>query len=86
MTVGLKTRFRRPIRLDSELRVIGRVTHDGGRFFEGTAELVLANGDVAVTGEGRYLKLRLDQIGEFDHHEDQWRVTPSPDDPEAIDL
>ncbi len=86
VTVELKTRFKKPIPLDSELRVIGRVTHDGSRFFEGTAELILANGDVAVTGQGKYLKLRLDQIGEFDHEEDKWRVAPRPDDPRAIDL
>jgi uncharacterized protein (TIGR00369 family) len=86
VTVELKTRFKKPIPLDGELRVIGRVTHEGNRFFEGTAELVLANGEVAATGQGRYLKLGLDQIGDFDYEENDWRVTPGAADPKGIEL
>ena len=69
VTVDLQTRFKKPIPLDEELRVVGRITKEGSRFFEGSGELLLQNGDVAVTCAGRYLKLPIDDIGEFDRED-----------------
>lgn len=37
-----------------------------GRIFEGTGEIVLADGSVAVEASGRYLKLPIDRIAEGD--------------------
>lgn len=68
------------------LRVIGRITKEGSRFFEGTGELLLSNGDIAVTAEGKYLKLPLDQIADFDREENEWRVISSDNDPSSIEI
>lgn len=86
VTVDLKTRFKKPIPLDEELRVVGRITKESSRFFEGTGELLLQNGDVAVACEGRYLKLPIDDIGDFDREENEWRVIKSDDDPLYISI
>jgi acyl-coenzyme A thioesterase PaaI-like protein len=86
VTIEFKTRFKKPIPLEEELRVVGRITKDGKRIFEGTGELILPNGDVAVTGEGKYLKLPLDDIADFDREENEWRVIPSDKDPTDIEL
>ncbi len=82
--VELKTRFKKPIPLDCELRVVARITGEGSRFFEGEAELVLPDGQVAATGEGKYLKVDLERIGDFDEQANEWRVVPSEADPEEI--
>lgn len=39
-----------------ELRIIGRVISEGNRSFEGTGEILLPNGEIAVSAEGKYLK------------------------------
>ena len=43
VTVELTVRFRRPVPLDREVTVVGRITRDTSRLFEGTGEIVLAD-------------------------------------------
>jgi hypothetical protein len=48
--------------------------------------LRLSDGDVAATATGKYLKMPLDRIGEFDRESNEWRVVPSNRDPSDFDL
>jgi len=86
VTVEITVRFKKPVPTDLELRVIGRITRDTSRFFEGSGELLLPDGTVAVEGVGKYLKMDLEKIADFDHEEQQWRVVRSPEDPEFVEL
>ena len=86
VTVDLQVRFRKPVPLDQELRVIGRITNDSTRFFEGTGELLLEDGTVAAECHGRYLKAPLEKIADFDVKAQEWCVVEYPDDPEEVDL
>jgi uncharacterized protein (TIGR00369 family) len=86
VTVSVQVRFRRPIPLNQQLRVIGRVTRDARRFFEGSGELYLPDGRVAAEATGRYMRLPLEQITDFDFETEEWRVTPSPSDPTEVDI
>lgn len=85
VSIELTTRFRKPIPLEDEVRVIGRVTKNAGRLYEGTGEILLADGSVAVEGKGKYLKLPLDKISDLDV-EEHWRVSPSDRDPREVEL
>ena len=84
VTVEVTTRFKKPIPLATKLTVRCRITHEDSRFFEGTGEILLPGGEVAATGKGKYIKLRLEQIAEFNADDQEWKVTPSPDDPTEI--
>lgn len=86
VTIEFTSRYRKPIPLDQEIRVIGRITKDSSRIFEGTGEILLEDGTVAVEGSGKYIKMSLDKIADFDHEEQEWRVTESPGDPKEFDL
>lgn len=86
VTVEFTTRFLRPIPLDTELRVVGRIVKEEGRFFEGTGEILLPEGEVAATGTGRYMKLPLEKIADFDAESEEWRVVSRPDDPAEFDI
>ena len=81
VTVELKIRFKKPMPLDQELKVVGRITNESNRLFEGTGELILENGEIAATCQGKYVKLPLDDIADFDRDENEWRVVPSEIDP-----
>ena len=85
VSIELTTRFRKPIPLEDEVRVIGRVTKNAGRLYEGTGEILLADGSVAVEGKGKYLKLPLDKISDLDV-EEHWRVSLSDRDPQEVEL
>lgn len=86
VTIEFSARFRKPIPLDVPLRVVGRITQETSRTFEGTGELLLPDGSVAVTGSGKYMKLPIEKIGEFDGVVQEWRIVPSMDDPLEIEV
>jgi acyl-coenzyme A thioesterase PaaI-like protein len=69
VTIDFSTRYRQPVPLDEEIRVIGRIDHIANRYFEGTGEILLKDGSVAVEGKGKFIKLPLDDIADFDAEE-----------------
>jgi acyl-coenzyme A thioesterase PaaI-like protein len=86
VTVEFTTCFKKPVPLGVELRVVGRIVQEEGRVFEGTGEILLPDGEVAATGVGKYVKLPLSRIADFDADEQEWRVAASPADPAEIPL
>lgn len=86
VTVDLQVRFKKPVPLDQELRVVGRITKDSSRFFEGAGELLLEDGSVAAECHGKYLKAPLEKIADFDVEAQEWGVVDSPADPKEVDL
>ncbi len=84
VTVEFAMSFRKPIPLDQNLKIVGRVVKDGSRFFEGTGEIVLENGDVAVSAKGRYFKMPLDRITDSGTEDLNWTRVDLPEDPEYI--
>ena len=86
VTIDFSIRFRKPIPLNEEIRVIGRIIKDTRRVFEGSGEILLSDGSVAVEGRGKYIKLPLDKIADFDADEQEWKVISAPDDPQVVEL
>ena len=86
VTVEFSMRLRKPIPLDGEVRVLARITKDSKRFFEGSGEILLPGGEVAVEGKGRYLRMDINKIADFDVDEQDWRVVSTPEDPKAVKL
>ena len=84
VTVELNVRYRKPVPIDRPVRVIARITKDSSRLFEGTGEIVLEDGSVAVEASGKYLKMPIDRIAEGDF-ESEWFADPRPLPP-SIDL
>ncbi len=85
VTIALTLRYRKPVPLGVELKAIGRITRDNGRIFEGTGELYLPDGDVAVSAEGKFMKRKLEQITDKDFTANEWFAPESPL-PEEISL
>jgi acyl-CoA thioesterase FadM len=86
VTVDFSVRFRKPVPLGGEIRAVSRIESDSRRSFEGTGEILLPDGTVAISGRGRYLKMDITQIADFDHEGDDWRVFESEDDPLTVEL
>lgn len=86
VTVDFSMRLKKPVPISGPLRVVGRIDKDSSRFFEGSGEILLPDGTVAVEAHGRYLKMALDKIADFDREAQQWRVTHHPHDPVEVDL
>ena len=86
VTINFSTRFKKPIPLVGEIRAIGRIEKDTRRYFEGSGEILLSDGSVAAEGHGKYIKLPIEKIADFDVDEQEWRVVPSPDDPHEVEI
>jgi acyl-coenzyme A thioesterase PaaI-like protein len=72
VTVELNLRYRKPVPLNQELKVVAKVTNDRGRLYEGSGKLILPNGDVAVTATGKYMKKNIKDIVEKDFGAEEW--------------
>ena len=84
VTAELTVRYKEPVPLHEEVRAIGRITKNSRRLFEGTGEIVLKNGKVAVTAFGKYMKMPITRIADAELL--QWHVTQSGSDPKEIDI
>ncbi|MEJ2519849.1 MAG: PaaI family thioesterase [Desulfuromonadales bacterium] len=85
VTVELNVRYKKPVPTDVELKAVGRISRDAGRLFQGSGELYLPDGTVAVAAEGRYMKRRLEQITNRDFTRNEW-FPPDDDVPDEISL
>lgn len=78
VTTDLKIKYRKPLPLGSELKVVGRITNDTRMMFEGTGEILTPDGDVAISAHGTYMKIHVKDITEVDlsQESEHWRVYP----------
>jgi acyl-coenzyme A thioesterase PaaI-like protein len=86
VTLELTTKFRKPIPLNQELKIVGRVIKEGPRFFEGTGELVLENGDIAVSATGKYMKVPFDKISDSVMDDSEWFYHENNTDPDVVEI
>ena len=47
-------------------------------------EIILPDGDIAAEAEGKYLKLPIEKIADFDKELNEWRVVESEADPDSM--
>jgi len=87
VTVEFNIKFKKPIPLDRKIKAVTRLTKENKRFFEGSGEIILPDGNIAATGKGRYLKMPIKKIAhQFTADPDDWLVSRSETDPEEIEL
>lgn len=86
VTVELNLKYRKPVPLNEELRVVGRITKDTSRIFEGTGEILLSTGEAAVTATGKYFKLPIDKITDIDFESYMWEKVINGEEPEEVEI
>jgi uncharacterized protein (TIGR00369 family) len=86
VTIEFTSRYKKPIPLGSQIRVVARVTQNSSRVFEGSGEILLEDGTIAVEGKGKYLKLDLSKIGDINELDEEWDVKLTTEDPEYIEI
>lgn len=86
VTLEFNIKYKKPIPLDEEIKVVAKLTYENKRMFGGTGKIMLLNGDIAATAEGRYLRLQIEKIADFDRDENEWKVLELETDPESIEI
>lgn len=79
VTVELNVRFLKPVPLGVPLTIVGRITSDKSRVFEGAGELLLPDGTAAADCVGKYIKMDISKIADFDYEREEWYVRPDPE-------
>jgi len=72
VTIELTIRYKKPVPLNQELKVIAKITNDRGKLVEGTGQLILPNGDVAVTAKGKYMRRDIKEIVKGEFTTEEW--------------
>jgi len=72
VTIDLAVKFRKPVALNTEHRVIAWVTRDTPRALEGAGQLLLSDGSVAVQATAKYLKMPVSEIAPGGLPESEW--------------
>lgn len=72
VTAELTLRYKKPVPLNQELKVVGRITSERGAIFEGSGEIILPDGQVAVSATGKYLKMAIDKISSKEFADNEW--------------
>ncbi|MBP7552854.1 MAG: PaaI family thioesterase [Spirochaetes bacterium] len=85
VTIEINVKFKKPAPLNEEIKVVGRIDKYSNRIFEGSAELILENGDVAAIAQGKYLRVPFERITDYKFNENEWRVLKDDKDPTHID-
>jgi len=86
VTVELNLRYKKPVPLNQEIKVIGRITAERGAIFEGSGEIILPDGEVAVTASGKYLKMPVDKISTQEFADNEWFPVEDESDVREIDV
>lgn len=62
VTVSLDIKYKKPVPTDATIKIVGRITKENRKLFEGTGEIILPNGEVAATAKGKYMKMPVEKI------------------------
>ena len=86
VTLEFNIKYKKPIPLDEEIKVVAKLTYEDKRLFGGTGKILLFNGEIAATAEGKYLRLQIEKIADFDRDANEWKVVESETDPKNIKI
>jgi len=85
VTLEFSIKYRHPVPLDREIRLVARVTEEERRIFRGTGEILLSDGTSAVEGLGTYLRVPLERLGSMDRETLEWKVVSEVTDPDDFE-
>ncbi len=87
VTVSLDIKYKKPVPTDCTIKVVGRIIKENRKLFEGTGEIILPNGEIAVTATGKYMKMPVNKIIENENLlEKEWISVQDEEELNYIEL
>jgi len=84
VTTELNVKYKKPVPLNEELRVVGKLTKNTRLVFQAAGFIEDKNGNILATGTATYVKMTAAKIAGEPLTEDQWFLCP--DDTEEIEV
>jgi uncharacterized protein (TIGR00369 family) len=76
ITGRLEVKFRKPVPLDRELTIVGKLTQSRSRAYEAHGEILLPDGTLMAEGNGVYIRLPDEAVEQAKSEVDFWEVVP----------
>lgn len=87
VTVSLDIKYKKPVPTDCTIKVVGRIIKENRKLFEGTGEIILPDGEIAVTATGKYMKMPVNKIIENENLlEKEWIAIQDEEELNYIEL
>ncbi len=86
VTLEMTTKFKKPVPYGEQIIATARVTENGEKVYYAEGEIILSNGDVAVTASGVFYKMSLDRLQDAGAERDMMQLHTSEADPIEIDV
>ena len=88
VTGDLNVRYKKPVPLDSTIKVVGKITKDGSRTFVGAGFIEDEEGNLLATATATYIKMSMDKIAGEHLGAENWFLEEGtlPDDIEIKNL
>ena len=79
VTAALELKYIKPVPLNSQIYVVGRIIRNASRLFEGRGEIYLAEtGEPLASASAKYMKLPVEKIADVSFLHTQWIVEKRP--------
>jgi uncharacterized protein (TIGR00369 family) len=86
VTVTLEIKYKKPVPTGATLRAVGKLTRNTRKLFEGSGEILLADGSVAVACTGKYLKMRPQDLVDTAFLDREWYRIEDADELSELEL
>ena len=86
VTLEFNIKYKKPIPLEQEIRVVARLKDENRKIFEAEGEIINPDGEIAAKGHGKYMIMPIEKISEFDREMNMWKIIKSDSDPEVIQI
>jgi uncharacterized protein (TIGR00369 family) len=86
VTVALGLKYKKPVPTGATLRAVGRLTRNTRKLFEGSGEILLPDGTVAVECKGKYVKMYPSELVDVEFLDKDWYRIEDEDEPSELEL
>ena len=86
VTGSLEIRYKKPVPVDCDIITVARITRDTRKLFEGEGEIILPNGEIAVTASAKYVKMPIEKIADEVDMQEEWLDIPDDDPVQYIEI
>jgi len=86
VTLEITTKFKKPVPYGEQIIATARVTENGEKVYYGEGEILLSNGDVAVTASGVFYKMSVSRLEDAGAERGMMQPYVLETDPVEIDI
>lgn len=86
VTVDFSLRYKKVVPMDEPVMVVCTIDKENRRLFEGRGVVVLSDGTIAAEGQGKYMKMALEQITDMNGDGEDWQSYSRLEDPVEIEV